>query len=397
MSSTTERKLAAIMFTDIVGFSRMMGNDENLTLSLLEKHDNICNNYFTKYKGELIKKLGDGNFVKFDSSLEAVECAIALQDYFKEYNKSVDISDSIQLRIGIHIGDVVKKDGDIFSDSVNATSRITAFAEKGGICISPEAYRAIQGQKDIHVASIGKYQLKNIIGDWNLHRVFSNKEDFQEWSEKTYKEKKEQERKSKLYKIAFITSIVSLLLFINIPLIVDKYVEYQNNIKLEMLYIELENIILSNDNVSLVKNNEGIILSHKGNYGFSSGSVNMKADLIKLLNEYIPIINSFDGYMDINTHSDNDMIPEVMREKLKYATNSQLSSSRSAVIFDYMIQGGLDFSSGRIRGSFWGARIPHGFSYFGKMADNEEIDLANQTPEQKSNNRRIDFHFHYKD
>ena len=391
-----ERKLAAIMFTDIVAFSKMMGNDEELTLTLLEKHDEICMELFTKYNGELIKKLGDGNLVKFDSSLEAVKCAIALQSYYNDNNEVELLSEKIKLRVGIHIGDVIRKDGDIFSDSVNATSRITAFANEGGICISPEAYRAIQGQKDIHVASIGEYHLKNIVGKWNLHRVFSNKKDFQEWSEKTYSAKKEQERKSKLYKIALTISVVSFLLFINIPLIINKFVQYQNNIKLENLYTELESTILFNNNIRLTKNAEGVILSHKGNYGFNAGSVELKLDVMKLLDKYIPLINSFDGYMDINTHSDNDKMPAVIKRKMQYSTNYQLSSSRSAAIFAYLIKGGLDFTSGRIRASFWGERIPYKFNYLGKMATDEEIELANSTVKQKANNRRIDFHFYYK-
>ena len=211
-SPQIERKLAAIMFTDIVNFSLMMGEDEDNTILLLDKHNEISNKVFSKYKGKLIKQLGDGNFVEFNSSLDAVKAAKELQQQFKEYNKSVVEENQICIRIGIHVGDVIEKNGDLFGDGVNVTSRITAFAEKGGICVTQEAYRTIQGQKDVYAISIGDYDLKNIVGNWNLHRVFDNRDEFQEWTESIHKQKRAQERKTKFYKIGFTSLIFENLI-----------------------------------------------------------------------------------------------------------------------------------------------------------------------------------------
>ena len=222
-SPRIERKLAAIMFTDIVNFSLMMGEDEDNTMLLLDKHNEISNKVFSKYKGKLIKQLGDGNFVEFNSSLDAVKAAKELQQQFKEYNKSVVEENQICIRIGIHVGDVIEKNGDLFGDGVNVTSRITAFAEKGGICITQEAYRTIQGQKDVYAISIGDYDLKNIVGNWNLHRVFDNRDEFQEWTESIHKQKRVQERKTRFYKIGFVSLILIVLLIINVPIIKDIY------------------------------------------------------------------------------------------------------------------------------------------------------------------------------
>ena len=397
-SPQIERKLAAIMFTDIVNFSLMMGEDEDNTILLLDKHNEISNKVFSKYKGKLIKQLGDGNFVEFNSSLDAVKAAKELQQQFKEYNKSVVEENQICIRIGIHVGDVIEKNGDLFGDGVNVTSRITAFAEKGGICVTQEAYRTIQGQKDVYAISIGDYDLKNIVGNWNLHRVFDNRDEFQEWTESIHKQKRVQERKTRFYKIGFVSLILIVLLIINVPIIKDIYIDYQNNNRLILLYEQFnsilqENNLLESSDVQLVKNEDGVILSHTGTFTFPAGSKQLKDDSKIMIAKYIEIINSFDGYFEINTHTDNDPPPKILR--LKYATNAELAGIRGASIFSYLVQSGLDFNSGKIRASFWSDRMPKGFSYLNKMATDEEIENANSTSELRAKNRRIDFYFHY--
>ena len=112
-----------------------------------------------------------------------------------------------------------------------------------------------------------------------------------------------------------------------------------------------------------------------------------------MIAKYIEIINSFDGYFEINTHTDNDAPPQILR--LKYATNAELAGVRGASIFSYLVQSGLDFNTGRVRASFWADRMPKDFGYLDKMATDEEIENANRTSELRAKNRRIDFYFHY--
>ena len=393
-----ERKLAAIMFTDIVNFSLMMGEDEDNTILLLDKHNEISNKVFSKYKGKLIKQLGDGNFVEFNSSLDAVKAAKELQQQFKEYNKSVVEENQICIRIGIHVGDVIEKNGDLFGDGVNVTSRITAFAEKGGICVTQEAYRTIQGQKDVYAISIGDYDLKNIVGNWNLHRVFDNRDEFQEWTESIHKQKRAQERKTKFYKIGFTSLILIVLLIINIPIINNMYIDYQNDMQLNYLYEKLslilqENNLSDSNDIQLVKNDDGVILSHSGSSAFPLGSAKLTDDAKIGMAKYVKIINSFDGHFEINTHTDSWILTGSI--KLKYATNAELAGIRGASIFSYLVQSGLDFNSGRVRASFWADRMPKDFGYLDKMATDEEIENANRTSELRAKNRRIDFYFHY--
>ena len=393
-----ERKLAAIMFTDIVNFSLMMGEDEDNTILLLDKHNKISNKVFSKYKGKLIKQLGDGNFVEFNSSLDAVKAAKELQQQFKEYNKNVVEENQIHIRIGIHVGDVIEKNGDLFGDGVNVTSRITAFAEKGGICLTQEAYRTIQGQKDVYAISIGDYDLKNIVGNWNLHRVFDNRDEFQEWTESIHKQKRAQERKTKFYKIGFTSLILLVLLIINIPIINDMYIDYQNDVQLNYLYEKLslilqENNLSDSNDIQLVKNDNGVILSHSGSSAFPAGSTKLTDDAKIGMAKYVKIINSFDGHFEINTHTDS-WIPSGSIQ-LKYATNAELAGIRGASIFSYLVQSGLDFNTGKVRASFWADRMPKDFGYLDKMATEEEIENANRTAELRAKNRRIDFYFHY--
>ena len=119
MSNVEERKLVAIMFADIVGFSRMMTIDEKKTLSLVSDFENICKPIINKLNGEIIKKVGDELFCEFTSSKQAVDCAIEIQNSISSYNDSRPKDFKLEVRIGIHVGDVIRKDNDIFGEGVN--------------------------------------------------------------------------------------------------------------------------------------------------------------------------------------------------------------------------------------------------------------------------------------
>ncbi|MBI3193379.1 MAG: adenylate/guanylate cyclase domain-containing protein, partial [Ignavibacteriae bacterium] len=161
-SSENVRKLAAIMFTDIVSFSKQMGKDEHATLALLDIHNNIVSQIIGKHSGRIIKSIGDAFFVEFDSSVSAVACAIETQTTLKEHNEAHPEEHPIVIRIGVHVGDVVKKNNDLFGDGVNIAARIQPKAEPGGICISEDVARQVRGKINLPMVKVGVGELKNI-------------------------------------------------------------------------------------------------------------------------------------------------------------------------------------------------------------------------------------------
>ncbi|NQT77990.1 MAG: hypothetical protein HQ565_09770 [Bacteroidetes bacterium] len=149
------RKLAAVMFTDIVGYSAMMSKDEKLAMSILEKNREIHKTSIKKFKGEYIKEIGDGTLSIFQSSFDAVACAIQIQNACCKESK-------FKVRVGIHIGDIILKEGDVFGDGVNIASRIESLGEPGSICVSERVYEDIKNKTDFMAEFIGEKSLKNI-------------------------------------------------------------------------------------------------------------------------------------------------------------------------------------------------------------------------------------------
>ena len=157
------RKLAAIMFTDIVGFSRRMGADEARMLRLLEVHNQIVQQAVNAHHGVVIKTVGDAFLVEFPSVVHAVQCAQSIQAQLHMHNAERDKAEQIHLRIGIHLGDIVQKDDDVFGDGVNIAARLQGLAEPDTICISDIVYRDVTKKLDLGtVVSLGKPKLKNI-------------------------------------------------------------------------------------------------------------------------------------------------------------------------------------------------------------------------------------------
>src|SRR5262244_3547190 len=160
---TETRKLAAIMFTDIVGFSRQMGADEARMLRLLEIHNQIIQQTVAENHGHVIKTVGDAFLVDFPSVVNAVQCAQRIQAHFHTYNTDKDRPEQIHVRIGIHLGDIVQRDGDVFGDGVNIAARLQALAEPDTICISHVVYREVEKKLSLGtVVSLGRPKLKNI-------------------------------------------------------------------------------------------------------------------------------------------------------------------------------------------------------------------------------------------
>jgi class 3 adenylate cyclase/tetratricopeptide (TPR) repeat protein len=149
------RKLAAIIFTDIVGYTALMGEDERKALALLQKNRDFLKSQIKQCKGRWLKEMGDGTLSSFASAVDAVNCALEIQHILKD-------DPDLTLRIGIHIGDVVFEGGDVFGDGVNVASRIEPLAEPGGICISGRVYDDIRNKPDIETVFLGDRTLKHV-------------------------------------------------------------------------------------------------------------------------------------------------------------------------------------------------------------------------------------------
>jgi len=160
--STPDRALAAIMMTDIVGFSKEMEANEEHTYSKLMTHNEIIRKNISKNKGKEIKTIGDAFLVRFKSAADAVKASMDIQKEFSEYNKDKKKVDQILVRIGIHIGDILTIDDDVFGNEVNIASRIQALADPGGVCISADVHNFVKKSINIKVLSMGKKELKNI-------------------------------------------------------------------------------------------------------------------------------------------------------------------------------------------------------------------------------------------
>lgn len=161
---TEQRKLAAILVADVVGFSRLTGADEDRTLARLRAlRSDLIDPTIAVHNGRVVKRTGDGALVEFRSVVEAVRCAIEIQDAMIERNTGVPENHRIQFRIGIHLGDVVEEsDGDLMGDGVNIAARLEGIAEPGAICLSEDAYRQVRSRLDLSVSDLGERALKNI-------------------------------------------------------------------------------------------------------------------------------------------------------------------------------------------------------------------------------------------
>jgi len=166
-----QRKLAAIMFTDMVGYSALSQRDDKLALELLEEHRDLLRKIFAEFNGTEIKTIGDGFLVEFNSALEAAQCAIAIQRALAKRNADAVAERQIQVRIGVHIGDVIHRGGDVYGDGVNIASRIEQLAGAGGICVSMDVERQIRNAVETRFEKLAPTELKNISVSMDLFRI----------------------------------------------------------------------------------------------------------------------------------------------------------------------------------------------------------------------------------
>jgi len=158
-----ERRLSAIFASDIVGYSRLMEADEEGTLARMNAHRReFLEPAVAQNRGRIVKRTGDGVLIEFSSAVDAARCAIDVQRGMGERNAGVSPERRIELRIGIHVGDIMIEDDDIFGDGVNIAARLESIAQPGGICISDDAYRQVRGKIDVNFQDSGEQELKNI-------------------------------------------------------------------------------------------------------------------------------------------------------------------------------------------------------------------------------------------
>ncbi len=167
-----DRRLAAIVLADVVGYSRLVEADETGTLKALQKRRaEILQPLVEHHKGRIVKLMGDGILMEFASAVSAVRCAVELQLAMATANASLSENERIIFRVGISLGDVVVEGGDIYGDGVNIAARLEAIADPGGICVSDTIHRQVQGKIDLRFDDLGERSLKNIATPVRVYRL----------------------------------------------------------------------------------------------------------------------------------------------------------------------------------------------------------------------------------
>lgn len=164
MPSEPKRKLAAIMFMDMVGYTALMQKDEGKARKVIQRHRDLVKPYVDEHGGDIIQYVGDGTFCKFDSAIEAVNAAVGIQ-------RAIKVEGNITLRIGIHVGDVVVEGDEVYGDGVNVASRIEPLADPGGVCISERVYDDIRNQSGLESHLLGERVLKNVERPINIYSL----------------------------------------------------------------------------------------------------------------------------------------------------------------------------------------------------------------------------------
>lgn len=150
------------MFTDIAGYTALAQRDERAAMQVLDEHNGILRSIFPEHHGREVKAMGDSFLIEFPSALDAVMCAIAIQKHMHARNLDLPINGRVDVRIGVHVGDVIRSRGDILGDAVNVSSRIRPLAEPGGIRISEQVYAHVRNKIELPMAKMGKPSLKNV-------------------------------------------------------------------------------------------------------------------------------------------------------------------------------------------------------------------------------------------
>src|ERR1700731_609430 len=170
-----ERRLVAVLAADVAGYSRLMGADEEGTLARLKAiRKSLADPTIAAHRGRIVKTTGDGMLVEFASAVDAARGAAEVQRAMARQNANVPQDQRIEFRIGIHVGDIIFDDNDIFGDGVNIAARLEGIAEHGGVCMSDDAYRQVRGKVDFAFEDMGLQNLKNIVEPMRAWRLRMN-------------------------------------------------------------------------------------------------------------------------------------------------------------------------------------------------------------------------------
>ena len=169
---TQTRRLAAILAADVAGYSRLMGADEEGTLAALKAiRRELGDPKVKEHRGRIVKTTGDGLLIEFASVVDAVRCAVEVQEGMAERNAEVPQEKRIEFRIGINLGDIIRDGRDIFGDGVNIAARLEALAEPGGICVSQVVHGQVRDKLDLAFEDTGEQQVKNIARPVHVWRI----------------------------------------------------------------------------------------------------------------------------------------------------------------------------------------------------------------------------------
>ena len=255
-SPQIERKLAAIMFTDIVGFTSIASTNEQYAIDLLQKQRNTLFPVIKKYNGIVHKELGDGLLVSFNLTSESVKCAIAIQKSIK------DIKD-LNLRIGIHEGEIAIGGNDVLGDDVNVASRIEPFSAVGGVSISGRVQQNISSNPDFKTQFIAKPNLKGVNQEISIFAIISENLPLPDMSDINAKINKS----NKFTKEILLSTTFGVLIFLSIFYFFDSTSDFQNagfaksKHKKEFFSEENQNMIGKIDSLLLINNNESVELA----------------------------------------------------------------------------------------------------------------------------------------
>ena len=172
-----ERKLTAILAADVAGYSRLMGVDEEGTLNALRAHREVVDGLVVAHRGRVFGSAGDSIVAEFPSAVEAINCAVEIQQEMDERNEAVPKDKRLAFRIGLNIGDVMAEGGNLFGDGVNIAARVQELAEPGGICVARNVHDQVNHKVGVEFESLGSHRVKNIasrsryIACWSMARA----------------------------------------------------------------------------------------------------------------------------------------------------------------------------------------------------------------------------------
>ena len=203
-----KRKLAALISADVVGYSRLMGDDEMATIETLTAYRALMSNCIVQYHGRVVDSPGDNILAEFVSVVDAIECAAEIQKKLKSQNEKLPETRRMAFRIGVNLGDVIQDGGSIFGDGVNITARMEGLAEAGGICISGTAYDHVKNKLHFGYEFLGKQKVKNISDPVRTYRVLTRSEDAGTLKYKVKKDDPKHRRRAHLVTIAIVVAFI---------------------------------------------------------------------------------------------------------------------------------------------------------------------------------------------